>query len=65
VTGTSWRPASPQQAADLRPPRLGRTSLRLSGRLAGVIVLAASALVVPPGSASADGKPTQIDAASA
>jgi CubicO group peptidase (beta-lactamase class C family) len=31
--------------------------------LAGVIVLAASALVVPSGFASADGMPTQIDAA--
>jgi hypothetical protein len=44
MTYTSWPPASAQLAADLRPPRLGRTGPRLSGRLAGVIVLAASAL---------------------
>jgi CubicO group peptidase (beta-lactamase class C family) len=63
MTGTSWPPPSAQQTKERRQPHLGRTGLRLSGRLAGVIVLAASALVVPSGSASADGIPTQIDAA--
>ena len=37
--------------------------LRLSWRLASVVVLAASALVIPSETASADGIPTQVDAA--
>jgi hypothetical protein len=42
MTSISWPPASSQEAEERRPPHLGWIGLRLSGRLAGVVVLAAA-----------------------
>src|SRR5918993_2662504 len=54
----SARQRQDRSSVDRRP-----SALRLSAWLASVVVLAAGALVIPSGSAAADGIPTQVDAA--